>query len=344
MIAPLRSRVPAASASIVRHAVAFSALLGRPVRITNARARRSKPGLRPQHLTAVQACAELCDARTEGLAVGSSSFSFEPRSAVRGGRFHWDIGTAGSATMLALGVLPLACRAQGELHARISGGVFQDFAPSPYHLAHVLAPLLERMGAQIRIEVARAGYVPSGEGVLDLHVVPAPEPLAPLALTDQGAIRQVEGIAFSSHLERRRVSERMARACQEKLLGRGLACRIACVSDLAAKQPGAGLAIWAHSATGAHLGADRAGAPRRSSEAIGRFVAESLLDDLASGASVDRHAADQLVPFAALAGGSSVYRVPRVTDHLRTNLWLAGCFGARCQLDDSRVLIQGLER
>jgi RNA 3'-terminal phosphate cyclase (ATP) len=155
-------------------------------------------------------------------------------------------------------------------------------------------------------------------------------------------VSEVEGIAFASHLDERHVPERMARACEERLVARGLACRIERVSDARAAQPGASLAVWAASATGARLGADRAGAPRRSSEAIGRTVAEHLLADLATGASVDRHAADQLVLFAALASGTSSYRAPRATEHLATNLWLAERFGAKVEREGSRVRVQGL--
>jgi RNA 3'-terminal phosphate cyclase (ATP) len=332
------------SGTIVRYAVALSALLGRAVRIKNARARRPKPGLRPQHLAAVRACAELCGARTEGLAVGASTFTFEPVGPLRGGSFEWDIGTAGSTSMLALGVLPLACRAEAPLRARITGGVFQDFAPSPWHLSHVLAPLLERMGVQVELEVVRAGYVPTGEGVIELRVVPAPGPLTALALSDQGSLRRVSGVAFSSHLEERRVSERMASVCQARLRERGLECEIERVYDTRASHPGACLCVWSASSTGARLGADRAGALRRSSEAIGRFVAGHLLADLGTGATVDRHAADQLVLFAALAAGQSRWLAPRLTEHLTTNLWLVERFGAKVERDGCAIRVQGLGR
>jgi RNA 3'-terminal phosphate cyclase (ATP) len=133
------------SGTIVRYAVAFSALLGQPLRLLNARAKREQPGLRPQHLASVLACAELCGAKTEGLFVGAREFTFVPRARIKGGPFAWDIGTAGSATMLALSILPLACFADAPLATRITGGVFQDFAPSPYHLQDVLARVAARV-------------------------------------------------------------------------------------------------------------------------------------------------------------------------------------------------------
>jgi RNA 3'-terminal phosphate cyclase (ATP) len=332
------------SGTIVRFAVAFAALTGSPLSLTNARARRSRPGLRPQHVASVRACAELCGARTRGLEVDSREFTFVPGQRIRGGHFHWDIGTAGSTTMLALGILPLACFADASVVARITGGVFQDFAPSPHHMANVLAPLLARMGAGVEIRVVRAGYVPRGAGVLELRVQPVHRALAPLELAEPGFVRNVSGVAFSSHLEERRVSKRMARSCEEQLTSAGLSCRIERVLDSDALHPGASLAVWSESSTGCRLGADRVGARRRSSEAIGRFVAQRLLADLRSGATTDRYLADQLVLFAALARGTTRYLAPRPTPHLDTNLWLANRFGARVRCDGRLVEIEGIGR
>jgi RNA 3'-terminal phosphate cyclase (ATP) len=330
------------SGTIVRYAVAFSALLGQPLRLLNARAKRDQPGLRPQHLASVLACAELCQAKTEGVYVGSREFTFLPGARLKGGAFAWDIGTAGSATMLALSILPLTCFADTPTTARITGGVFQDFAPSPYHMQYVLAPLLERMGVRVALRVVRAGYVPRGAGVIELHVTPTQRPLRPLTLTEQGHLGRVSGIAFSSHLGGRRVSERMARTCEEHLVRAGLSTAIERIDDTAALHAGASLAVWGESSTGCIVGADRAGARGRSSEAIGQFVAEALLADLARGATVDRHMADQLVLFAALVDGTSRYLVPGQTDHLASNLWLASQFGTQVVLQGQQVTIEGL--
>jgi RNA 3'-terminal phosphate cyclase (ATP) len=330
------------SGTLVRAAVALAALRGQPLHVVNAREKRAHPGLRPQHVTAVRACGELCGAQTEGLAIGCREFTFVPGGGIRGGSFGWDIGTAGSATMLALSILPLACLADRPVTARITGGVFQDFAPSPHHLQHVLGALLQRMGATIDLRVLRAGYVPRGAGIIELNVTPAMGSLAALTLSEQGVVHAVRGIAFSSHLEERRVSERMAAICEQRLQEAGLLPRIECVYDTAALHAGASLAVWAESATGCVLGADCAGAPRRSSEAIGRSVAEALLADLATGATVDRYAADQLVLFAALARGTSRYLVPRQTEHLSSNLWLVEQFGGKVGLRGHEVTIDGL--
>jgi RNA 3'-terminal phosphate cyclase (ATP) len=330
------------SGTIVRYAVALAALLGRPVRVFNARRRRRSPGLRPQHVTSIRACAAMCGATTEGLEVGSTEFTFVPGPEIVGGTYDWNIGTAGSTTMLAFSVLPLACFAHAAVRARIEGGVFQDFAPSPYHLEHVLAVLLRRMGVVVRLEVTRPGYVPRGAGIIELTVTPAPGMLQSLMLTEPGVVREVRGIALASHLAQRRVSDRMASACRDYLTESGLSCGIERVDDTTAHHTGASLAIWAESTTGGRLGADCAGAIGRSSEAIGAFVAKTFLQDLRAGATVDRHVADQLVLFTALARGTSSYLVPRETEHLATNLWIIEQFGARGTVEGRQVVVDGL--
>lgn len=330
------------SGTIVRFGTALAALLRRPLRVFNARAKRDKPGLRPQHVAAVRACAELCGATVDGLAVGAQEFTFVPGPRIPGGAFRWDIGTAGSATMLALGVLPVACFAERPVTARITGGVFQDWAPSPHHMQQVLASLLARMGAAIDLRVTRAGYVPTGGGEIELHIEPVRDVLTPLALTEQGVVRDVRGIALSSHLAERQVSERMARACEIELAAAGLPCTIERALDTSASHAGASLAVWASTSAGCLLGADRAGARGRTSEAIGHFVAKSLLTDVAAGATVDRHAADQLVIFGALAVGTTRYIAPSRTDHVETNLWLAEQFGARVHCQHRQIEVDGI--
>jgi RNA 3'-terminal phosphate cyclase (ATP) len=290
----------------------------------------------------VRACAELCGATVEGVEVGGRTFDFVPGSHIAGGSFEWDIGTAGSATMLALSVLPLACFAAAPVRARITGGLFQDYAPSPFHMHRVLAPLLRSMGVDLSLDVTRPGYVPGGGGIIEMTVVPHRQGLHPLALDAAGQVSDVHGIALSSHLAERRVSERMASTCEGEIRGAGMACAIDRVDDVKAVHAGACLAIWTKGSTGSWLGADRAGKFGRSSEQIGRFVARTFLEDVRSGATVDRHLADQLVLFCALARGTSSYIVPRASAHLESNLWLVAQFGARVAVDARRVEIQGV--
>lgn len=257
------------SGTIVRQAVVYAALTGRPVQIRNARARRPHPGLRPQHLRAIEAVRDLVGGVLEGAEVGSRSVVFTPVGLAPAGQYAWDIGTAGSATMLALAILPLLASRGRGVEAEIRGGLFQDFAPSPFHLQHVLLPMLAQMGVAAEIDMVRPGYVPAGEGVIRLAVPLAGHTLRPLVPRRGRAPARVWGIALSSHLDDRRVSARMAAAARPVLDAAGISAAIEERSDAAAAQPGAAFALFAEFIGGARLGADRAGAPHRRAESIG---------------------------------------------------------------------------
>ena len=331
------------SGTLVRYAIALSSLLGEELHINNIRAKRDKPGLRPQHLASVRACAQMCGARVEGAVVNSREIFYKPGGRIRGGHYRWEIGTAGSATLLAMTLLPIVLFADKETILRISGGLFQDFAPSAHHMQHVLLSALGRMGIKAELELIRPGYVPRGGGIIQVKIKPVGSAgIKPLQLLKQGKVKQVSGLALSSHLREQRVSQRMAEECQKLLAQKGYQARIETLWDETALQAGASLALWAETDSGCLLGSDQAGKRGRSSEEISRFVARNLLEDLQAGATVDRYLADQLIIYAALAGGTTEYVVPRLTEHVDTNLWLAEKLGARTRVEGNTLYIDGL--
>ena len=93
--------------------------------------------------------------------------------------------------------------------------------------------------------------------------------------------------------------------------------------------------------SGCVIASDTAGARGRTSEAIGRKTAAKLIEDIRTGATVDRYLADQLIPYAAFAEGKSEYRIPSVTDHVEARLWLIETFfRAKTQLAENRLEIE----
>jgi len=331
------------SGTIVRYSVALASLLGKEIKIQNIRQRRDKPGLRAQHLKAIQACAEMCHGVVENAAVGSKEITYIPRERFNGGEYHWDIGTAGSTTMFAQALLPLACFAEKPSKFRLEGGLFQDFAPSAYHMKFVLLPLLKQMGIQAELEIIRPGYVPKGKGIIEIRVEPV-EKLQPFNLIEQGKITSINGIALSSHLEEKKVSQRMAQECRKTLNAQGYKAEIEEIYDKSSLQEGAALAIYADTSSGSVIGSDRAGRPDRRSESIGRYVAQNFMEDVNTGAAVDRYIADQLIIYAGLAEGTTRYSIPRITEHVETNLWLIEEFlGARTKISGNLIIeIEGI--
>jgi RNA 3'-terminal phosphate cyclase (ATP) len=331
------------SGTIVRFAVGLATLLGEQLHLTNIRAKREKPGLRPQHLKALQALQQICQGSLVGGEVGSSEIWFNPGGEVKGGHYEWDIGTAGSTTLLTMTLLPAACFSRGTISFKLSGGLFQDFAPSAYHMQYVLFPVLNSMGIIAKLNIIRPGYVPRGGGIIEVGVEPVRGKLKPIRLPTQGKVIEIQGIALSSHLRERKVSERMMEKCNEVLKSQGYRANVEIVHDTSALQRGAALTVYAKTSSGCIIGADRAGEPRRTSEEIGRYVATSLIEDLSTGATVDRYLADQLIFYAALADGVSEYRIPRLTEHVETNLWLVETIlGAKAEVNENLVKIQGI--
>lgn len=331
------------SGTMLRYAVGLSCLIGESLHMTNIRAKRKKPGLRPQHLKAVLACKEVSGGSIEGAELGASEIIFRPGKRIKGGRYEWDIGTAGSTTMLSMTVLPLACFAGESSTFRIQGGLFQDFAPSAFHMQHALFPILTRMDINAHLEIVRPGYVPEGNGVIEVRIQPPKGKIKPLNLLQQGRIREIKGLALSSHLQGQKVSERMAKSCNEILGKERYETMIEPIYDTSSVQRGAALAVYAQTDTGCIIGSDMAGKVGRSSEEIGRYVAKSLLEDIKTGATVDRYLGDQLIIYAALAEGRTEYLIPRMTEHIDTNLWLVErILGAKVKAEDLHLKIEGI--
>jgi len=330
------------SGTIVRYSAALASLLGKEIKIQDIRAKRDKPGLRAQHLKVIQACQEMCYGVVDNAAVGSKEITYRPKGRFKGGEYKWDIGTAGSTTMMAQTLLPLACFAEKPSKFRLEGGLFQDFAPSAYHMKFVLLPLLEQMGIRAKLEIVRPGYVPRGGGIIEIEVEPTRK-LKSLSLTEQGEILEVKGIALSSHLKDRKVSHRMADECHKVLSSYRYRSEIQEIYDESSLQEGAALAIYAETSSGSRIGSDRAGRPGRRSESIGRYVAQSFIEDIKTGAAVDRYIADQLIIYAGLAEGTTRYSIPRVTEHVETNLWLVEEFlGAKTKIGGNLIEIEGI--
>lgn len=331
------------SGTILRYAVALATLKREPLSIVQIRKKRDKPGLRKQHLEAIRASCTLSGGTVEGAEVGATEILYRPGPMISGGNYHFDIGSAGSTTMAAFTLIPQLLFAEGPCTVKIIGGLFQDFAPSFFHMEQVLLPLLRRMGAHVELRMNRPGYVPQGQGELVLAVKPSRKPLLPLLLKNRGTIDTVRGIALASHLEEQMVAERMAQRTLENFQRSKIRAEIRKLHDNSAAQRGAGLVVWAETSTGAILGADRAGKQGRSSESIADFVTRSFLEDMKTGAATDRHLADQLILFAALAEGTSEYTIPSITDHVESNLWLVRLLlGVRTEQHGNLLRIHGI--
>ncbi len=302
---------------ILRSALTLSLLTGRSFRIRRIRAKRSQPGLRPQHLKAVEAAALLADAQVVGGSVGSLDLTFRP-GAVRPRDLAVRIGTAGSTALVLQTLhLPIALKAEGPVRLTLTGGTFNESAPSFPFLESTWRGHLAALGLPVALAMPSSGYYPEGGGTLEAWIEPG-QPKG-LVLEDRGHLRKVRIVAETTHLDGR-IADRMARRAEAALIERGIAVEASTI-DRPGLGRGASISLIAEFAAGApatFLGLGRLGRP---AETVADDAVEQLLDHLdAPGGAVDHHSADQLLLPLAFALGRSVYTVTRATGHLRTNV------------------------
>ncbi len=304
----------------LRTSLTLAALTGRAVTLTRIRAGRDKPGLKAQHLAAVRAAAAVCAATTAGAELGSTQLSFIPNAPVTSGVYHFDIGTAGAATLVMQTLLPLLTLADSPSRVTVTGGTHVSFAPPAEHLTEVFLPILAAHGLDAEITTATVGLLPRGGGALTL-TTPGSSRLHPFTLTKRGPIQAVTAHILTSGLPAE-VGKRGAAAVETAL--RGLPLTVS-VRDVPSPGTGAAVVLIAE-CEGSRAGFSALGQRGRPMEAVAGEACAALKEWQTTGAACEEHLADQLVLPAALASGTSWWTTARVTDHLRTVLWVVPQF------------------
>ena len=300
---------------LIRTAVALAAITHTPIRVRNVRANRRPTGLAPQHLTAVRAVATLCGAETQGLEPRATAFEFAP-GRIGAGEFRFDVGTAGSVTLLAQALLPVLASAPGPCTVSLIGGTDVRAAPPFDYFRHVLLAHLAALGVPVRCTLRRRGYYPRGGGEIEFTTEPA-RPRA-LCFDDAALPRAILGRAHTDHLPPH-VATRMSDAARAHWLRQTSEIEAEVAAESA--NPGGSIVLWTRGG-GSVLGAGRVAERGVCAEALGAAVGAELVADLAAGVALDLHAADQLLVWLALAHGESVFTTREVTHHARTAMWL----------------------
>ncbi|MCQ3030336.1 RNA 3'-terminal phosphate cyclase [Pseudomonas syringae] len=297
---------------VLRSALSLSMLTGRTLQIENIRARRSRPGLLRQHLTAVLAAAQVCGASVSGAELGSQRLRFEP-GIVRGGDYRFAIGTAGSCTLVLQTLLPALLQASEPSRVTISGGTHNPMAPPSDFIERAWLPQLRRMGAGVELNLLRHGFVPAGGGELEVHIKPSM--LKPLHLADRGRLLESRAIALIAGLARQ-VAER-------ELLHAGTSLDIGpearhCVVLADERGPGNVLMLEFACEQVTEL-FSVFGQSRVRAEVVAQGGVDQARYWLGSPAAVGEHLADQLLLPMAIAGAGS-FTTPSMTEHLQSNI------------------------
>lgn len=301
---------------IVRTSLALAALTEKEICITNIRAKRPKPGLRPQHLTAVKTLAKICNAELKGAFVGSRRLIFKPGK-IEDASLVANIGTAGSISLLLQQVLPvsLAC----NLKLRAFGGTDVSFAPPINYMQKATFYYLKKMRAELSLSILSRGYYPKGQGCITFESKRS-LPLKPIRLTPLGSLQKIECCAHCSGMPAKvaKDSALIAKNTLKELLGSFEWTEHIEASPERKQTVGFGIDLFAKYSN-AVLGANSLGLAGSKPENIGKNAAKALFEEISFLAPVDSHCIDQLIPFIALAGGKSVIE-GKLTKHTITNI------------------------
>jgi len=306
---------------LLRNTIALAAIANRPVIICNIRKKRRNPGLRPQHFHAIEFVRQLCGGTVTGLKENSLEVRFHPKK-IRSGSFSIDIGTAGSITLLLQCVLPVLAFTPAQTSLNIRGGTSVKWAPPLPYMENVFLPVLSKnMGFAPKLRLVRRGYYPKGGGIVNIEATPVIQ-INPISLVERGEIERIEGISYCSKLPHH-VAERQAKSAKNQLAYHGIKdVTIKVVTDSEAISPGSGCVLWAETTGGGIIGADALGERRKRAEEVGKEAARQLLSQLQRNQPVDKHLADQLIIWMALAKGISRITCTELTLHTMTAIEL----------------------
>ncbi len=307
---------------ILRTSLSLSALTGRPVEIVKIRAGRSRPGLQPQHLASVRAAAGLCAAQSEGAEIGSVRLRFAPQAAPVPGAYHFAIGTAGATALVLQTVLMPLAFAPGTSRVTITGGTHVSHAPTADYLERVYLPTLARHGLAASCLSPNAGFYPKGGGVVQAEIAGNAAPL-PVTLTERGDLRGLTALVVTSGLPPS-VAERGIAAVRQGVGGLPVDLAVE-ARDVPSLGPGAAVLLVAE-CEGGLAGFSAIGERGKRMETVAEEACQAYRAWWETGAACEEHLADQLVLPMALTAGESRWTTSKVTEHLRTVLWVVPQF------------------
>lgn len=297
---------------ILRTSLALSLVTGQPFLMERIRARRQKPGLLRQHLTAVEAARTVGRAEVLGAALNSQTLEFRP-GPVTPGNYRFAVGTAGSATLVLQTVLPSLLTASGPSTLTLEGGTHNPLAPPFDFLARSFMPLIHRMGPTVELELKAPGFFPAGGGRFHARIEPVKH-LSRLLLLERGPIRQRRARVWLSKLPSD-IAERELAVVREELRWGADECEVETVPHPQGPGNALVLEIEAEHVTAVFTGFSERG---RLAEAVAREAIEAAKTWLEAEVPVDEHLADQLLLPMALAGGGC-FRTTKPSLHSTTN-------------------------
>jgi len=301
-----------AGGQLVRTATALSALTTKPFKMVSIRGARPRPGLQTQHIEGVKSLGELCNADIRGLSLSSKELEFYPKNLVERD-LKIKISTAGSIGLILQAVMIATSQMKGIEIEIDGGGTWNKWAPPVLYIEKVFFPLLREKS---KIEIIKNGFYPRGGA--KVKVKTSFLELKPIEIIEKKEITEIYGYSVASqNLKKAEVAERQAKRAEELIkqkLGKDMKKEIKYVDTLSS---GTGLLVNIITKNSI-IGADSLGKRGKKAENVAKDVIKKLILEYANG-SVDRHAADMLLPYMALAGSGKI-KTGEITHHILTNI------------------------
>jgi len=307
---------------ILRTSLALASILRRPLEIHHIRGGRKRPGLRPQHLMAVKAMASITGGKMKGDEPGSMHLFFEPGQ-IKAGSYSFDVGTAGSTSLVLQTMIPALLFGKGVSRVVITGGTHVPWSPCFHYLREVFAPAVAGMGNVLTLDIERWGWYPKGGGQIKAGISPISR-LRSTERAQRGELKEIRLLSAVSNLSMS-IGERQKDQLIKRFHSHGF--KTPRVEVVNAPSQGTGTLVFLMcSFEGGTAGFTSLGQKGKRAEEVADDACSDLFQFLASDAAVDEHLADQLILYMALAKGRSSIFTERITTHLKTNIWVVEQF------------------
>jgi RNA 3'-terminal phosphate cyclase (ATP) len=327
---------------ILRTSLSLSCLLNKPFRLFNIRKRRKKPGLMPQHLMGIRSLKLISSARVDGDFQGSTELVFEPGE-VKAGDYFFDIGTAGSTSLLLQAILPPLIFADSGSSLTLKGGTHVPLSPPFHYINKIFIPVINKLGIEVKATIESYGFYPKGRGKVHAEIKPINE-IEAIKCLERGEFKNVYGFSGVGNLPLS-IAERQKNAALAILASHGIN---AGVETISVSTQGQGTFIFLEAETENCLaGFSSLGERGKKAELVGEEAAKEFLDYYSASACLDRHLADQIVGYLAISKGESSFTTTEISGHLLTNLWVIEKFlGIRYRIEGEmgrpgKVTIEG---
>lgn len=307
---------------IIRTALTLSAITGKEFHITKIRANRSNPGLQPQHLMAVKAVRSICRGVVENAEIKNESLVFRPAKIV-GGKYEFNIGTAGSVVLVAQTIVPILLFAGKPSTVRIIGGTHVMRSPSYDYFEHIFLQAIRLMGAEVKAKMNRAGFYPAGGGEIEISI--APSKLKGNQIWHKGD--KARAIITLGNLDE-------SIAIREKKIFLQNGIEETYIRKYNTFSPGNAVLLWQ-----GFRGAYVLGEKGKRAEVVAQEAVDELRKETGD---MDRHLADQLLLYATLANGKTEYQTSEITEHLRTNAEIIRFFirDRKIDISDNKITVE----